>query len=62
MKNTIVDCMAWWSIDHFWGSMETPRHVMLQSFEETPLPPFHDYVAHGPPLIIIVSPPDHVHM
>ena len=35
---------------------------MLQSFEETPLPPFHDYVAYGPPLIIIVSPPDHVHV
>jgi len=30
------------STDHFWGSTETPRHVMLQSFKETPLPPFHD--------------------
>ena len=47
MKNTIVDCIGW-SIDHFWGSIETPRHVMLQSFEETPLPPFHDYVVQRP--------------
>ena len=55
-----------WSLDHFWRSiyrqLDTPRHVMLQLIGETPLSPFQNYVIHGPPLIIIVSPPDHVHM